>query len=296
MPSLVAVIVTVPDVKTVTRPDALTDATVGADDVNVVARPVIGVPSAAAIVVVNCTVVPVAAAEAAGDSEIVATGANGATVTFAVAVFPSVVRLIVAVPKATPVSKPVLDTVTTVGADDVNVKGRPRIKPPLASVVAYTNCTLWPGGNTPLSGTMLAVEIGELPTIAAKPLTLSTLAKIDVDPALSTVTKPVAETVAMVGSADDHTKFLPDTAPPATSNADAASCCVAPIRKSVTRGVTAMLDTVLAGSVVLSLHALNAKRAVANPSSGAPDNRRRDENGRKVDILSRGESVAIIGS
>src|SRR5205823_5816968 len=67
-------------------------------------------------------------------------------------VFPSLVAVIVAVPSATAVTKPVDVTDATVGALDVQVTCRPRSTLPLASLRVATSCWLRPTTTVRLSG------------------------------------------------------------------------------------------------------------------------------------------------
>src|SRR5437764_9359488 len=106
LPSLVAVIVTGPPAATpVTSPLPFTLAIVLSLDVQVITRPVNGLPLASLGVALSCTICPVATLAVAGATVTVATG-TGATVIRAVPLFPSLVAMIVAEPAASALTTP----------------------------------------------------------------------------------------------------------------------------------------------------------------------------------------------
>src|SRR2546422_846483 len=106
-PSLVAVIVAVPATFPVTSPLELTVATVVLLLTQVTVRPVSGLPFASFGVAVSWTVLP---SFTEADAGVTATDATGTleTVTLALPLCPSLVAVIVAVPAATPVTRPLL--------------------------------------------------------------------------------------------------------------------------------------------------------------------------------------------
>src|SRR6266550_7151538 len=132
-PSLMAVIVAVPTAPPVTSPLADTDATVGALEVHVTARPVSALPAESFGVAASCTVCPTPMLADAGATCTEATGTI-ATLIVAVAVLLSLVAVIVAEPWVTPPTCPVLLTVATLGLLLAHVTGRPVSVLPAASL------------------------------------------------------------------------------------------------------------------------------------------------------------------
>jgi hypothetical protein len=129
-----AVIVAVPTVPPVTSPLDDTDATVGALEVHVTARPVSALPAESFGVAVSCAVCPGVRLAVAGETCTEATGTI-ATLIVAVAVLLSLVAVIVAEPWVTPATCPVLLTVATLGLLLAQVTGRPVSVLPVASLV-----------------------------------------------------------------------------------------------------------------------------------------------------------------
>jgi hypothetical protein len=113
LPSLVAVMVTVPTATPVTTPLEDTVAFVGSLDVQVTTRPVRTFPPASFVVAVRGVVAPTATLAVVGATVTVATG-GGVTVMVDVPVFPSHVAVMIADPVATPVTTPVEETVAFV--------------------------------------------------------------------------------------------------------------------------------------------------------------------------------------
>src|SRR3989442_4986689 len=114
-PSLVAVSVAVPGATALTSPVADTVATPAALVVHVTARPVNTLPAESLGVAVSCTVCPTVRLDEVGLTVTDATGTM-VTVTVAVPLFPSLVAVSVAAPAATPVTRPLRDTVATPAA------------------------------------------------------------------------------------------------------------------------------------------------------------------------------------
>src|SRR5437773_3855237 len=123
-PSLVAVIVAVPAATPVTSPPVETVAALALFVAQLMLRPLSAVPLASLGVAVSCTVAPTSSAGAGGATVTDATG-TGVTVTVAVPLFPSLVAVIVAVPAATVVTSPLVETLATVEALDAHVTVRP---------------------------------------------------------------------------------------------------------------------------------------------------------------------------
>lgn len=112
-PSLVAVIVAVPDATAVTTPDVVTVAILLSLVDQSMTRPLSVLPLASYVAAVSVTEVPVASCDVAGVTVTDATGAGAGAVTVicALPVFPSLVAVIVAVPAAFAVTTPLALTV-----------------------------------------------------------------------------------------------------------------------------------------------------------------------------------------
>src|SRR5438093_163346 len=153
-PSQVAVIVAVPATLPVTRPLALTVATVVLPLDQVTTRPDNGLPFASFGVAVSCTVCP--ASTLAGDGLTVteATG-TAVTVTTDVPLLPSDVAVIVAEPAVTPLTSPLPFTVATDVLLLDQVTTRPVSGLPFASLGVAVSCTVCPA--TTLAGDGLTV-------------------------------------------------------------------------------------------------------------------------------------------
>src|SRR2546421_12475299 len=144
-PSLAAVIVAEPAAFAVTRPLTFTVALAVSLDDQVTARPESGLPLASLGVAVSCTVCPTGAL---ADDGVTVTEAPGTgtliTVMVAVPLFPSLVAVIVAVPAAFAVTKPVPLTVAIAVSLDDHVTARPESGLPLASFGVAVSCTVCP--------------------------------------------------------------------------------------------------------------------------------------------------------
>src|SRR5213594_3371651 len=123
-PSLVAVIVAAPAATPVTNPLAETVATAALLVAQVTVRPLRAVPFASFAVAVNWVVVPTVTVAAAGLNVTEATGTL-VTVRADVPLCPSLVAVIVAEPAATPVTRPLADTVATAALLVAHVTARP---------------------------------------------------------------------------------------------------------------------------------------------------------------------------
>jgi hypothetical protein len=115
-PSTVAVMMAVPGPTAVTTPDAETVATELTDEVQVTVRPVRTLPCASRGVAVACVDWPTVSDGELSVTETLATGAC-VTVIVAVAVRPSLVAVICALPGETPVTTPLAETVAMPGAE-----------------------------------------------------------------------------------------------------------------------------------------------------------------------------------
>ncbi len=123
-PSLVAVITDVPTATAVTTPAPDTVATDGEALLHVTTRPVSTPPTESRVTAVACVVVP---STIDGEASVTTTALTGTgdTVTVAVALCPSLVAVMVAVPGATAVTRPLPLTVATPVADEVQLTARP---------------------------------------------------------------------------------------------------------------------------------------------------------------------------
>jgi hypothetical protein len=150
LPSLVAVIVTVPTARAVTNPLAVTAATVESDEAHVTARPDRTLFAASLIVAVSCTVPPTCSVLLPGVTATLATGAGGgggagdATVTCPLPLTPSLDAVMVAPPLPVAVTRPPALTVATAEFEDDHVTVRPVRTLPTSSRVTAVNWTCPP--------------------------------------------------------------------------------------------------------------------------------------------------------
>jgi hypothetical protein len=156
------------------------------------------------------------------------TDATGAvTLIVAVPLCPSLVAVIVAAPAATPVTRPLADTVATAGALLAQVTTRPVRALPAESFGVAASWAVPPiemlddAGLTPTEATGTTVTL-----TAAVPFFPSLVAVIVAEPAALAVTNPVALTVAMVVLLLDHVIVRPVNTLPAESFVVTASCAV----------------------------------------------------------------------
>ena len=142
LPSLVAVIVTgPPGACPVTRPvPALTTATDVLLELHVIVRPVSTLLLASLVVATSCWVAPATTLAEAGLTVTLATG-TAVTVMAEVAVFPSLVAVIVALPIDTAVTSPFAFTVAA-ALSDAQVTRRLVSVAPAASLVTATSCSV----------------------------------------------------------------------------------------------------------------------------------------------------------
>ena len=148
LPSLVAAIVAEPGATPVTSPELFTVATAAALVLQVTDRPVSGVPLASFGVAVSCTVAPACTDAGLGVTVTDATGTLAAlTVIVAAPLVPPAAAVIVAVPAATPLTRPLDETVATepfelVQVNDVYFFGR----------AVAVSCSVWPASTVALAG------------------------------------------------------------------------------------------------------------------------------------------------
>ena len=239
LPSLVAVIVTGPPAATpVTSPLPFTLAIVLSLDVQVITRPVNGLPLASLGVALSCTICPVATLAVAGATVTVATG-TCVTVIPAVPLFPSLVAMIVAEPAVFAVTSPLPFTVATVVLFEDHVTVRPVRMLPLASLSVAVSCCVWPACTLAGAGLTVTVATGAVTVILAAPLLPSLVAVIVTGPPAATpVTSPLPFTLAIVLSLDAQVITRPVSGLPFASVGVALSCTVCPVATLAVAGAT----------------------------------------------------------
>src|SRR5712691_2766440 len=171
LPSLVAVMVAEPAATPVTTPTftcplAVTVATPALLVAHITARPLNGLPAASRRVAVSCIVPPTATLPVAGLMLTDATGTRF-TVTAALPALPSLVAIIVTAPAATPVTRPVEDTVAVAGALDAHVVVRPESTLPAASIGLAASCRLDPTNTSAVGGLIVTEATGTFVTVTA---------------------------------------------------------------------------------------------------------------------------------
>ena len=237
-PSLVAVIVAEPAAAPVTRPLLLTVATAPLLVVQLTARPDSGLPLASLGVAVSCVVRPV---DRLADAGVTLTDATGTLVTLMaeVALWLSLVAVIVAEPAAPPVTSPLELTVATVALLVDQLTARPDSGFPLASLGVAVSCTVWPVCSDAEAGLTLTDATGTVLTVTAEvPVWPSLVAVTVAAPAATPVTSPPLFTLATAASLVDQFTTRPDSGFPLASCGVAVSCTPAPISTLTTAGVT----------------------------------------------------------
>ena len=204
-PSLVAVIVVVPASNAVATPDDDTVATAVLLDVQVMVRPVSGVPFASFGVAVNAVVEPLAALAVDGATATVLTGIS-ATVTVPEPDTPSLVAVIVAVPGNSPNTDPEVGfTVATPKLLELQVTTRLVATFPLTSFMTAVNVVVPAVGMLTLAGDTTTLPTGGTRTFTeTDPDFPSLVAVIVAPPGVPPVTTPVDDTVATEVLLDDH--------------------------------------------------------------------------------------------
>jgi len=228
LPSLVAVIVTAPAATPVTVPAPDTAATPGALETQVIARPERTFPAASVVVAASRTLAPTNTVAVVG---LIATAATGtfATVTAAVALFPSLVALRVALPAETPVQRPLPDTVATLPLELVQTTERLVNAFPAESLGVAVNWMLRPATTLAVVGLNVTDATGTFDTVTVElPFCPSLVAVMVAVPTATPVTLPVPLTVATEASLDAHVIVRPLIGFPFTSLRVAASCAMVP--------------------------------------------------------------------
>jgi len=223
LPSLVAVMVAEPAATAATTPLAETDATPGALLDHVTGRPFRMLLAESFVVALSCTDVPTRRLALAGKTLTVATG-TADTVTLELPLCPSLVAVIVTVPRATALTRPSTVTDATLGASLDHVIVRPLKELPDASTAVAMKNAVVPTRRFAVGGATSTRATGTMATvIAAEPLRPSLVAVIVAMPAAMPETTPVAETVATAGASLDQVTARPVRRLPAASRVVAIS-------------------------------------------------------------------------
>jgi hypothetical protein len=155
----------------------------------------------------------------------------GPTVMVAVALFPSLVAVMVALPAATAVTTPLPSTVAKALALDPQVTPRPVSVLPNASFAVATKVTVWTGTSDALLWFSVTVATGTTTAstvMVAVALRPSLVAVITAVPTATAVTRPDPLTVAIPAALDAQLIVLPESAAPDASFVVATSvtvCC-----------------------------------------------------------------------
>jgi hypothetical protein len=167
-------------------------------------------------------VAPITTLDVAGlTATVVSTGGGCVTVTVAEPLLPPLLAVMVAVPAATAVTRPLDDTVAIAVLELAQVNVTPLIVVPFWSFAVAASCALAPGSRltvagvtamvvrTGAGGATLTVEdaLGEV--LADGPDVAPLLAVMAAEPAPTPVTRPLAETVATDGFALAQVKVTP---------------------------------------------------------------------------------------
>jgi len=201
-PSLEAVIVTLPVLRALTRPELDTTAMVSSLEVHPTSRPGNSAPDASRTLAESCTAPPTATLAVGGVTTTVSTG-TCRTVTEAEPITPSTFAKMTAIPGDSAVTTPVLDTEATDGAPLDHDAGRPDSDWPFSACASTLNCTVCPVTTLGAAGETMTRATGIGVTVmVAVPVFPSLVAVIVADPALTPVTSPLAETVATDGDPD----------------------------------------------------------------------------------------------
>lgn len=268
-PSLVAVIVAVPAAIAVTRPFIDTVAINGALDVHVTMRPPRMFPLASFVIAVIVVAPPMNRFALVG---LVTTDATGMseTVMVAVALFPSLVAVMIVFPADTAVTVPLASTVATPGVLDIHVTTRPASTIPVASFRTAAMVVADPTTRLAVVGFSVTVATGASETVtAALALIPSLVAVIVAVPALTAVTTPLADTVAIDGALDAHVTTRPVNTIPFASDVTTEIVVVAPTSRLALVGVTTTDATGTADTVIALLPLLPSLVAVIVALPGA---------------------------
>lgn len=240
-PSLVAVIVAVPDAIAVTTPDALTVAVCGALDAQTTPRPASAFPLASYATAFSVSEAPTESCDVVGatTTDATGTGAGALTVICALPTLPSLVAVMVAVPAAFAVTTPDALTVAVCGALEAQTRLRPASAFPFASYVMAVSVIVPPTVSVPDVGATAtdATAMGVTVTVALA-LFPPVVAEMVAVPAATAVIPPFASTATVCGALDVHATARPPSGEPFASNVIALSVAVAPIPRFTLAGAT----------------------------------------------------------
>src|SRR6266545_4786874 len=228
-PAVVAVTVAGPFPTAVASPLASTVAPPTADDFQVNVRSGTELPRASLAMASKCCVSPRALRVAVAGLTSTAT-TTCKTPSVADPDTPAVVAVIVAVPLAIAVTRPVAGAaVATPGADDAQLKDWPRMALPFASLAVAVNCRVSPSASSVAVPGLTSIEVTSCTTDSvAVPATPAAVAPIVTEPIASPVASPVWSTLAIAGTDEAHVNACPATERPFPSSATALNCCVSP--------------------------------------------------------------------
>ncbi len=196
LPSLVAVITTVPGVTPVTRPVGDTVATAAALDDQVTTRSVTTVPFTSSTVALNWRV-DLATIDDPCGRMLTDPTAKLEIVSAADPLFPSLVAVIVALPAATAVTTPCAETVATAVFELDHATAGPVTTLPEASFSVAASCVVCPTDIESGAGVIVTVATAACPTLTvATPVFPSDVAVIVAEPWPTAIIKPPASTVA----------------------------------------------------------------------------------------------------
>ncbi|HEY5492057.1 MAG TPA: hypothetical protein VIK25_12765 [Gemmatimonadaceae bacterium] len=204
LPSFVAVIVELPTATAVTSPLAVTVAFVASELLHVIVRPERTLPPPSRTVAVNCCVklTDIEAVEG-----VTATDATGfpRTVMVEEPFLPSLDAVMVALPAAMAVTRPLDDTEALVASDELQVTVRPvNVALPASRVVAVS-CCVAPTRMLAVAGDTVTLATGTGMTVRVDcPDLIPAAAVMVVCPAATAVIAPSAETEATAGDEDDQ--------------------------------------------------------------------------------------------
>jgi hypothetical protein len=137
----------------------------------------------------------------------------------AVALFPSLVTVICAVPAATPLTKPLGDTVAAAVLVETQVSALPVSRLLSASRVSAESWTVPPSTTLALEGVTVTEATGTGVTVRVALPVLPSLVAVIVDvPALMVVTSPPVDTVATAVLLEAQTIARPASVPPLASS------------------------------------------------------------------------------
>src|SRR5438309_2164435 len=204
--------------------------------------------------------------------------AGAVTVIAELALWPSLVAVIVAEPTTRPVTSPLAVTVVTAVFELPHVTVRPVSGLPFASLGVATSCTVLPTCTLAPAGftDTEATGAGAGTVMAAVPLCPSLVAVIVAEPATTPVTSPLPVTVATAVFELPHVIVRPVSGLPFASLGVAVSCTVWPICSVAEAGLTvteatgagagtALAAVPLCPSLVAVIVAEPAARAVTRP-------------------------------